>query len=116
MPFEVYVPLRQRGTSIPANHCRIDSSGRAIFRAVDLQTMGIGERVVVLKDQMTQRIALRRPRDDKEPAARVQDVNKTRNRVAVQVKGLITSMGLDPKKCCKEYPFDLKDDLIVIEL
>ncbi|MCK4624420.1 MAG: hypothetical protein KAV00_03850 [Phycisphaerae bacterium] len=96
MSFDLYTP-KTAAKPLPGGSATITRSGMTRLSAADLQAVGIEKRATVLLDCKTQRLALRKPRDDDfaEPSLAVR-WNKSRTVASIGVGGPLAQLGVEP--------------------
>ena len=121
MSFKVYQPNRIETNPLEEGQAAIDKGGTARFRREDLASVGITDRVVLLTDEGTLRVAIRKPRSGETANAMKVTVNKTGSKTAltrahVRLAGAIRDLRLELSATKGRYPMTTKDDLLILNL
>lgn len=106
---------------IPEGYVSIDRGGNARFHAEDLQLVGIEGVAIVLVDEMTLRIGIRKPRSgEQQNAYMVRPVYKgkkpDRSRLQISLRSALNELRLEAKAVAGRYQLMSKGDLLTINL
>jgi len=122
MSFEVYQPKHSSfGNSLRDGECSIHRNGTVLVQREELDLVGIGDKVTVLVDGATMRIAFRKPRPDEEDSAiRLKHMKNKHgapgSRCHINIAGAICAMQLEPEAVAGRYEPTTKEDLLIINL
>lgn len=121
MAFKVYQPKRIEIDPLQSGQVSIDKGGNARFLREDLDLVGIGDSVVVLTDELTLRVALRKPRPS--DAGRTMTVSSPKGphgtdktRAYIRLSGALRELRLEPEAVKGRYELTTKDDLLIVNL
>ena len=106
---------------IPEGFMSIDKGGTARFHTDDLELAGIDDTAIVLVDESTLRIALRKPRDGEEARAyRVAPVRSGSKvdpaRRQMLLRSALNELRIEPRNAAGRYELRTKDDLLIVSL
>lgn len=107
--------------SIPDGFCSVDRGGTGRFHTEDLALVEIDKVAIVLVDEMTLRIGLRKPRPGEEAKAYLcRPVYAGRRpdekRRQVSLRSALSELRIDPEAAAGRYELTTKDDLLIINL
>lgn len=121
MSFKVLEKRAFFSDPIPEGFVSIDKGGTARFHTEDLELVGIDGAAIVLVDETTLRIALRKPREGEEARAyRVAPVRCGSKvdpaRRQLMLRSALNEIRVDPKRAAGRYELRTKDDLLIVGL
>ncbi len=121
MGFKVYVPKTITFNPLEEGYVALCAAGNARFHREDLALVGIEGAATVLTDELTLRIALRKPRPNETGKTMLVTSPKEgtaaeRTRAHVRLAGALRELRLDPKAAKGRYELTTKDDLLIINL
>ena len=121
MAFKIYEPKQIEFNPLEEGIVAIDRTGTARFVTDDLTIVGIETSAIVLTDELTLRVAIRKPRPGEKGKAMTvayarqgKLVDKTR--AHVRLTGALHALRLDTEATKGRYPLTTKDDLLIINL
>jgi hypothetical protein len=119
--------LLEKGTftfqdPLPEGQVSICRNGVGRFCREALESVGIEGEAIVLTDEMTLRIAIRKPRPNEARNAysvntpRIGRNKKDTSKGTVSLARALKDLRLDPEKTVGRYPLTTKEDLLIINL
>lgn len=110
--------------ALPEGFCSIDRGGTVRFHKEDLALVGIEDVAVLLTDELTLRIAIRRPKPNEgRQAYRIAPAmwggkkgGKDLGRRQLLLKRALREIRIDPEAAAGRYELTTKDDMLIISL
>lgn len=121
MAFKLYEKKQLAFNPLEQGQVSIDRDGTARFLTEDLELVGIENSAIVLTDELTLRIAVRKPRPGEAgKAMSVAFVRKgktvDKSRAQIRLTGALHALRLDTDAVRGRYDLTTKDDLVILNL